>query len=511
MILASKLRERLEILDRCEAEVPFRAVCRARSKQDICFWINSFALTFDPRLAPKPAKIPFILFPKQEEYLRWRRERRQKRESGILEKSRDVGATWLNCADQLHCWLFESGYKGTFGSRKEQLVDRKGDPDCIFEKLRYILYNLPWWMRPDKISDNYLRIINEVNEAAITGEGGDNMGRGGRSSVYDIDEAAFIEHPQSVDAAVSQNSDVIFYTSTPNGLGNPFYQKRQGGNYPVFTLFWRDDPRKGDAWYAKMVAQLDPVIIAQEINIDYSASQEGICIPAAWVQAAIDLEMTEYDGEPLIGGLDVANSGANKNVLLFARGCIVKAEWIFSWSGIDTNQTSFKAKELCHEYKVAHLNYDCVGVGAGVGGTLANDYNLKFSVSGINGGWKPSAASWEEFDNQKSTELFKNLRAELWWGLRRRFEKARDYISGERDYDPVELISIPNHQQLIADLSRPQRKFDNTGKILIESKQDMAKRNVPSPDFADALCYALAPDLAVGNIVAKKLALLNLG
>jgi phage terminase large subunit len=39
--------------------------------------------------------------------------------------------------------------------------------------------------------------------------------------------------------------------STPNGPNGPFYRKRHGGKVPVFTFHWRDDPRKGPAWYAE--------------------------------------------------------------------------------------------------------------------------------------------------------------------------------------------------------------------------------------------------------------------
>ncbi len=59
-------------------------------------------------------------------------------------------------------------------------------------------------------------------------------------------------------------------------------KKRHSGKYPVFRIHWKDDGRKNQAWYEKQKATLDPVILAQEIDIDYNASIEGICIPNAW-------------------------------------------------------------------------------------------------------------------------------------------------------------------------------------------------------------------------------------
>jgi phage terminase large subunit len=55
------------------------------------------------------------------------------------------------------------------------------------------------------------------------------------------------------------------------------------------------------------------------------------------------------------------------------------------------------------------------------------------------------------------------------------------------------MISIPNHPELIAQLSLPLWQTTDTGKTKLESKPDMKKRGVGSPDFADALAYRYAP------------------
>ena len=74
-------------------------------------------------------------------------------------------------------------------------------------------------------------------------------------------------------------------------MANPFAAKVHGGRIKTFRFHWRDDPRKDENWYAKQVAELDPVTVAQEIDIDYSASVEGILIPSTWVQAAVDAHL----------------------------------------------------------------------------------------------------------------------------------------------------------------------------------------------------------------------------
>lgn len=481
------IERRKQLLTQTEADPAQVQIILAQCARDPAQWVRDWVWTYDPRRSP--AVIPFDLFPKQAEYLHWRLERRLNKEHGLIEKSRDMGLTWLNCCAQLHAWLFETGYKGTVGSRKEMLVDRIGDPDSIFEKIRFIIRYLPDWMRPQDYSDGSLKLINRDKRSSITGEAGDNMGRGGRSSVYDVDEAAFIERAERVDAAISQNTEVVFYTSTPNGPGNPFAQKRLGGKIEVFTFHWRDDPRKDDKWYQKQVATLDPVIVAQEIDIDYNASIEGVTIPHKWVLAAIELDLPT-NGEKA-AGLDIADEGKDSNVLIVRHGAVVTD--IESWGEGNTTQTAFKTIEWGQKLRFAHLNYDAIGVGAGVGGTLSSSDLLPFTIQAINGGASVSDTVWAEFDNRKSEEIFRNLRAELWWLLRRRFEKTYEHVNGLATYPLDELISLPNHPALIAQLSQPLRKYNSAGKILIESKEDMAKRGIKSPDYADALVYAFAP------------------
>jgi len=318
---AETIRRRIDAYNRAIVDEDFQAEELRRCAESPVYWINNWVWTFDPRR--KPSNIPFDLFPKQAEFLEWLQARLDNQEDGVVEKSRDEGLSWLCISFSTWLWLFYTSSKVTVGSRKEKLVDQLGDPDSLFEKVRILLKSLPPWMKPQEhqYGDNKLRFSNRLNGSTITGEAGDNMGRGGRSSLYFLDEFAFVERSQRVDAAVSENSDVKIYVSTPNGNGNTFAKKRHSGQYPVFRIHWTDDPRKDAAWYAKRKAQLDPVVLAQEIDIDYAASIEGVCIPNAWVMAAVNLKLPAMGR--LTAGFDVADEGRNKNVIIIAKGPVV--------------------------------------------------------------------------------------------------------------------------------------------------------------------------------------------
>lgn len=487
-----EILRRVQILDKGNRARSDRSALNELCKRNIFFWIENFVWTFDPRLIPHNPLLPFVLFPKQSEYIQWRRKLRRGRLNGVCEKSRDSGMSWLNICDQVHYWLFEDSFKGSFGSRKEDLVDQIGNPDSIFEKIRILLRNLPTWMLPPGFDwdkhDNFKRLINPANGSTITGESGDKCGRGGRSAIYDWDEVAFSAYPHSIEAALSGCTNTIYYTSSANGE-NFFYQKVCNATpETLFRFHWRDDPRKNDQWYAEQCAKFDAVTVASEIDIDYGASVEGIFIPGELVRAAIDLELP-FEGESL-AALDVAIGGGNLNVLGMRRGPVVRI--LDSWDGLDTTQTALKAREIMVKRGLKKLNFDADGVGAGCAGTFNGIPDLEFEAIALHGASTPSKTKWPG-EGKTSQQKFYNGRAE-WWGLLYdRFKKTYDYVNGQRVYPLDELISIPNDARLIAQISIPKKKYASNGKTLVESKLEMKKRGVSSPDFADMLAYLFAP------------------
>lgn len=148
--------------------------------------------TYDPRKTNNKW-IPFVFFSKQSEVISFFVDLQNSQESGLIEKCRDAGVTWLACAFSVHAFLFKKHYSIGWGSRKANLVDKLGDPDSIFEKMRLMLRRLPALFRPDGWSESkhaiYMKFVNPENGSTITGEAGDNIGRGGRKSIYFKDEA----------------------------------------------------------------------------------------------------------------------------------------------------------------------------------------------------------------------------------------------------------------------------------------------------------------------------------
>lgn len=483
-------------------------------------FFNNWVWTYDPKAAAEglPTHLPMDLFPRQEELLQWIAERVLKREDGLVEKSRDIGFTWVTGGFALHRWVFHPGFKSTFGSRKAEYVDRIGDLDSIFEKIRMIRRNLPRWMLPDGFDtrqhDNHMLLYNPANDNTIRGEAGDDMGRGGRSSAYFIDEAAFIEHAERVEAATSANTDVRIWGSSANGTGNHFYRKRFSGQLPaeqIFRYHYSDDPRKTPEWAAKKKATMEEHLWASEYDIDYASSVEGICIPNRWVESAKRLKKALLAAgrkvEAAVNGVAGGDVGAGKakSVTVARFGPLVMLPQVRSEP--DTHETALWMLKICadasvmrsdkREARINVLRFDSVGVGKGVESTLSRHGIRGLTTVATNVGIPPTDARWP--DGESSVEKFANLKAEGWWTVRERCKNAHELLlhlrgeEGGKDHPVEDCILLPDDTegpaatQMASELSVVKWVRNEKGKIAIESKQSLAKRGVASPDHAEAL------------------------
>jgi phage terminase large subunit len=487
-----------------EAQIGGWKAEREKCAADILYWFDKWVFTFDPRLTGKPggAFIPFKLWPKQRELIAWIADRVDAAEEGLVEKSRDTGATYVMAGFALHRWLFTPGFKATFGSRTVDEVDKKDNPDSIFAKLRIMLRRLPVEMLPKDFRwaqhDNYMRIVNPDKESIISGDGGEDMGRGGRSSMYVLDEAAHVKNAETVEKALSGNTDCVIWVSSVNGMGNLFAKKRHSVLKPhqIFRLHWRDDPRKTEEWAeAKQASFSDPTTWAAEYDIDYTASVEGICIPALWVESAKRVRSLEPRLHPSnvgVVGLDVG-AGKAKSVAIPRRGPVVDPPQ--SRGEPDTTETAHWALGIAKDVGAKRLHFDAPGVGAGVSSTLMKNPVAGLRITAVNTGNPPSEKLWP--DGRTSEEMFGNQKAEVWWLCRTVLQRTHEHVMflqgkpNGKEHPVTELLALPSGDRdsdaLCLQLSLVKWGRNDRGKIVIEKKEALQRRGISSPDHADAL------------------------
>jgi phage terminase large subunit len=317
-----------------------------------------------------------------------------------------------------------------------------------------------------------------------------------------------------VDFALSQTTNCRIDVSSVNGMNNPFAKKRWGAHPGdddfVFIFDWHDDPRKDEAWYVKQCAELDPVVVAQEIDRDYTASVEGIVIPGAWVKSAIDahrkLGIAPSGKRGL--ALDVADEGKDKNATCYNHGTSIESTQEWSGKGSDIFATVQRTFDLCEELGLDEFDYDADGVGADVRGDarVINDQRAtrgqrRLAAIGYRGsegvlnpdGIVEGTIGREGDKGRTNQDYFANRKAQSWWSVRRRFQKTHRWVVDGVPCPPDDIVSInpkcPNHLKLVAELSQPTYSVNGVGKIVIEKKPD----GLPSPNLADSVVIRFAP------------------
>lgn len=299
-------------------------------------------------------------------------------------------------------------------------------------------------------------------------------------------DATHLRYGPGVCAAYTDETETKRYSITKqiNYCDNPFFTET---SYIQMEQMRKEDPDLYDHIWLGMP----------------NADSEHAIIKPSWIQAAVDAHLLlefEPEGDRTVGQ-DVADEGKDTSALCYSHGSVVLD--IEEWKGKDTNYTARRCYAYAVDKGANKLVYDNIGVGAGVKAEL-NQLRAKksskepeFGIYGFNAGGAVIDPTHVYMIGKTNGDMFYNVKAQAWWKLRDRFYKTYRAIKEGAEYHPDELISLssklPHLEKLKAELSRPRVDYAELGKVKVESKKDMAKRGIPSPNLADALVMCFAP------------------
>jgi hypothetical protein len=263
-------------------------------------------------------------------------------------------------------------------------------------------------------------------------------------------------------------------------LGNPV---RSSG------FFFDTHNRLKDEWWTRRVSCIDSTRVSTEYVNDmksrygeesnafrirvlgeFPRSDDDTIIPMELLESAKHRDTRAYEDAPIVWGLDVARFGSDSSVLCKRQSNVVHT--LERWRNLDLMQLTgavVSQYEACdHKNRPTEILVDSIGLGAGVVDRLRE---LNLPARGINVSESPAMGG-----------TYLNLRAELW-------HKAKAWLE-KRD------CKIPNNEDLIGELATVRYTFTSNGKIKIESKDDIRRRGLKSPDMADAFVLTFASDAA---------------
>lgn len=526
-------RARHKRLQKLRADPALLVRTKAYYRTHIADFINDWGVTTDPRNAGsgRPILMPFVIFPKQREFIEFMDERlaasHRGSGDGILVKSRDCGASWLAMAYSIGLGLFNYNITVGFGSAKEENVDGSGDPKSLFYKGRMFLTYLPrefkgtWNLRKHA---THRRILLPDTEGALIGEAGDNMGVGGRYTAYFVDESALVERPKLVDASLSNVTRCRIEMSSVRGIDNVFAQRARGGKVARFDFHYSSDPRKVNCTgetvtmeftnkhnvtsvvdvapgakypdFEEYYNAMDEMVRNQELECDFLASIVGGVIEAVWIQAAIGAaeRLGIVPAGEWIASFDVADQGNDRNAVSIKHG--VELVYVEEWSGNNINpMTSIrKAFEIADKYGCKRMIYDASGMGGSwheyfeIANREREENGQKpILMQKFQGGGKVADPEMRAPSSDRTNEdYYENAKAQSWMAVRMRFMETYKAISGEK-YNPEDIISIradiQDKDKLISELAQPTRQWSKNGKLMI----DKTPEGVASPNIADSV------------------------
>lgn len=311
----------------------------ANGIEGLIYFFRQWLWTSDPRPDSPLSHVPFDPFLFQEELLAelYHHTFVYARDLQIL-KSRDMGVSWLMLGFDEWAWLTAltaTPYLSTLGSRKEDLVDKIGDMDTLFEKLRYMTDRLPSQLLPvgyqSKKHSGFLRHLNPETRSLIKGESANkDFARGGRQTSVKFDEFASWMMDSAAYTAASESTRSRVTVSTPQGKFNTFaniHFKKDGIRTREIELHWRLHPFKDERWYNYQSLRNPKHKIAQELDLDFEGSVAGRLLPMfnELIHVITWSEFAAVIGEDFIPrswnigmAQDVGTTPEHPNVTLFA-------------------------------------------------------------------------------------------------------------------------------------------------------------------------------------------------
>lgn len=280
-------------------------------------------------------------------------------------------------------------------------------------------------------------------------------------------------------------------------LGNPvrstgfFYdtQTKLKDRWTTFHVSCITSKRVSKDWVEDMRVKYGADSNAFRVRVlgEFPLADDDTIIPIELILSAQGREIVPSPSTATVWGLDVARFGSDHTALAKRKGRVL-LEPVRFFAGLDVMQVAGRVlaewNMTPEKDRPAEILVDVIGYGAGVVDRLRE---LGLPVRGVNVSESPALG-----------DTYKNLRAELWFACRDWF-RGRDVsipVSGA-NLTPAERESM---ERLVGELAAVRFKItDSSGKILAESKAEMKKRGMKSPDGADALILTFASNATVAT------------
>jgi hypothetical protein len=259
----------------------FEAEMRQAVQDDLLFYINAFVWQANPKSTGEGSLPfgPFVTWDFQDELALTLNEHIDEGRDCILEKSRDMGASWACLL--LFDWRARAKKRQKFLviSRNADAVDDADEPDSCFWKLDFVHRHLPEWLQGD-VRRRKMRFVFNDTDSYITGQASTGMaGVGGRATAILVDEFSLIREDRAVFQRTADTSDCRIFNGTHYGLDTMYFELTNpdsaiGAYIDKIQLHWSQHPDKRKGLY-RSASPVEVIDRKYEYSAEYDFVMDG--------------------------------------------------------------------------------------------------------------------------------------------------------------------------------------------------------------------------------------------
>lgn len=245
--LANNLLSRRMVIEAAQNNRDLQKGLMEACKRDFFLWLNLFVYQYNPRRDQKVG--PFISWPFQDDGFTTIFDCIENEKDLCIEKSREMGASWMCVLAMLWLALFHPWMKFLLISRSAEAVDRPEDADSLFWKFDFVLKNLPDWMKEGvkrrKMGLRFTRTNATVTGQASTGK----AGVGGRATAIFVDEFSQIREDFQILGRTADTSGCRIFNFTHTDINNAAFSLTERPDMRKLVMHWSSHPYKNQGLY----------------------------------------------------------------------------------------------------------------------------------------------------------------------------------------------------------------------------------------------------------------------
>lgn len=291
-----------------------------------------------------------------------------------------------------------------------------------------------------------------------------------------VDEASGVPEQvfEAASGSMSGHNATTILAGNPTRTSGTFYETHTRLADHWLTLHWSciESPRVSQEFIDEMRIRYGEDSNAYRIRVlgEFPLGDDDTIIPLYLAEAAQGRDVSASPTTRPVWGLDVARFGGDRTTMAKRYGPIIPE--VQAWKGLDLMQTVGRVKAeydaLLPSDRPTEILVDVIGLGSGVHDRLRE---LGLPVRAVNVSEAPAFG-----------QTYNNLRTELIF-------RARGWLEQRG-------CRLPDDAELIAEMTSIRYSFASNGKMKAESKDDMRRRGLKSPDKADAVFLTFAGDAA---------------